>query len=79
MDDSSFIHGVIETSGIRMHIVERGTGPLILYYVTGGRKAATPSATNFALSDAGYRVVPRDQRGYGHTDRPDDFRTYTQL
>lgn len=68
MDDSAFIHAVIETNGICMHLVEKGAGPLIILCHGWPEGWYSWRHQILALSDAGYRVVALDQRGYGHTD-----------
>ncbi len=76
---STVTHRFIETNGIRMHIAEQGTGPLVvllhgfpeLWYSWRHQLAA--------LADAGYHAVAPDQRGYGRTDRPAEIERYTQL
>jgi pimeloyl-ACP methyl ester carboxylesterase len=60
----------VETNGIRMHIVEQGSGPLVLLchgffgcWYTWNKQLA-------ALAGAGYHAVAMDQRGFGQTDCP---------
>lgn len=72
-------HRVVETNGIRMHVAEQGTGPLVvlchgfpeLWYAWRHQLPA--------LAAAGFRAVAPDQRGYGDTDCPDDAAAYTIL
>src|SRR5215469_5922102 len=72
-------HRWIETNGIRMHIAEQGTGPLVL--LLHGFPEAWYSWRHqlTALADAGYHAVAPDQRGYGETDRPAESDRYTLL
>src|SRR4030081_3833018 len=72
-------HRFVETNGIRMHIAEQGTGPLVL--LCHGFPEAWYSWRHQlpALAAAGYRAVAPDMRGYGQTDRPQDIAYYTQL
>lgn len=75
-DPDSFSHYFAETNDIRMHYVEKGSGPLVillhgypfLWYLWRHQIKA--------LGAAGYRVVAVDQRGYGQTDCPDDVDSY---
>jgi pimeloyl-ACP methyl ester carboxylesterase len=76
MKDYKLNHRVIETNGIKMHLAERGQGPLVvlchgfpeLWY--SWRHQLT------ALAEAGYHAVAPDQRGYGQTDRPEAIEDY---
>lgn len=72
-------HRFIETNGLKMHIAEQGTGPLVL--LCHGFPEFWYSWINqmSSLAAAGYRVVAPDQRGYGETDRPDAIESYTLL
>jgi pimeloyl-ACP methyl ester carboxylesterase len=69
-------HRVVETNGVRMHIAERGTGPLVV--LTHGFPELWYSWRYqlVALAKAGFHVVAPDQRGYGQTDRPDPIEAY---
>lgn len=66
----------VETNGIRMAVYEQGEGvPVVLCH--GFPELAFSWRHQVkALSEAGYRAIAPDQRGYGLTDRPDDVRTY---
>src|SRR6185503_11041750 len=72
-------HRFVETNGIRMHIAEQGSGPLVvllhgfpeLWY--SWRHQLGP------LAEAGFHAVAPDLRGYGRTDRPSEVEQYTQL
>lgn len=72
-------HRFVETNGIRMHVAEAGSGPLVV--LLHGFPESWYSWRNQlrALAEAGYHVVAPDQRGYGQTDRPDEVRAYTML
>jgi pimeloyl-ACP methyl ester carboxylesterase len=72
-------HRFIEANGLRMHIAEQGTGPLVLL-CHGFPELWYSWRYQFpALVQAGYHVVAPDLRGYGQTDRPDEIEAYTQL
>jgi pimeloyl-ACP methyl ester carboxylesterase len=76
---SSATHRFVETNGIRMHIAEQGSGPLVVllhgfpecWY--SWRHQLQP------LAEAGFHVVAPDQRGYCQTDRPEAIGSYTML
>jgi epoxide hydrolase 4 len=62
--------------GVRLHYVERGTGPLLLLLhgfpqYWGAWRRQIP-----ALADAGFRVVAPDLRGYNLSDRPAGIDAY---
>lgn len=72
-------HRFIETNGIRMHIAEQGTGPLVLLLHGFPEIWYSWRHQISALAEAGYHVVAPDQRGYGQTDSPPCSDSYTQL
>jgi pimeloyl-ACP methyl ester carboxylesterase len=63
-------HRDVSANGIRLHVAELGSGPLVLLlhgfpeFWWAWRHQLT------ALSDAGYRTVAVDLRGYGDSDKP---------
>ena len=73
----NFTHKYMQTNGIRMHVVEAGSGfPVLLCHGFpelwySWRHQLT------ALADAGFRVIAPDQRGYGETDAPQAIDTYS--
>ena len=72
-------HRVIETNGIRMHIAEAGSGPLVLLLHGFPEPWYSWRHQLTVLAQAGYHTVAPDQRGYGQTDRPTEVDQYTQL
>ncbi len=63
-------HRDVSANGIRIHIAEAGSGPLVLFlhgfpefWWAWHRQLA-------ALGDAGFRAVAADLRGYGDSDKP---------
>ncbi|MBP1688089.1 MAG: alpha/beta hydrolase [Deltaproteobacteria bacterium] len=72
-------HRFVETNGIRMHVAEAGEGPLVLLCHGFPESWYSWRHQIRCLADAGYHVVAPDQRGYGQTDAPPDFRSYTLL
>ena len=70
-------HRFVETNGIRMHIAEAGSGPLVLL-LHGFPESWYSWRHQFApLAEAGFHVVAPDQRGYGQTDRPEAIEAYS--
>jgi len=69
-------HRVIETNGIRMHIAERGEGPLAVLCHGFPELWYSWRYQLVALAKAGFHAVAPDQRGYGRTDRPAPIEAY---
>ena len=59
---STVTHRSIETNGIRMHIAERGAGPLVVLLHGFPESWYSWRHQLAALVDAGYRAVAPDQR-----------------
>jgi len=72
-------HRSIESNGIRMHLAERGEGPLVLLCHGFPESWYSWRHQLVALADAGFRAVAPDMRGYGQTDRPAESEKYTLL
>ncbi len=72
-------HRFIETNGIRMHIAECGSGPLVVLCHGFPESWYSWRHQLPALAAAGFHAVAPDQRGYGQTDAPQDVAAYTQL
>ena len=70
---SRFLHA----NGLRMHILEEGSGPVVLLLHGFPEFSGTWRHQVRALAAAGYRVVAPDQRGYGQTDCPEREDAYT--
>jgi pimeloyl-ACP methyl ester carboxylesterase len=69
----------VEVNGLRMHILEQGTGPLVVLLHGFPELAISWHKQIPALVAAGYRVVAPDQRGYGQTDAPEPTDAYTMF
>jgi epoxide hydrolase A/B len=72
-------HRIVETNGIRMHIAEQGTGPLVVLCHGFPESWYSWRHQLAALADAGFHAVAPDMRGYGQTDRPAQIDQYTLL
>ena len=72
-------HRFVDTNGLRVHLVEQGTGPLMLLCHGFPELWYSWRFQLPALAQAGYHVVAPDLRGYGQTDQPDDPAVYTLL
>jgi pimeloyl-ACP methyl ester carboxylesterase len=72
-------HRFVQTNRIRLHLVEQGSGPLVLLCHGFPESSYSWRHQLPALAAAGYRAVAPDMRGYGRSDRPPDIEKYTQL
>jgi pimeloyl-ACP methyl ester carboxylesterase len=72
-------HRTVETNGIRMHLAETGSGPLVLLCHGFPELWYSWRHQLAALAEAGFRVVAPDMRGYGRTDAPEAIDQYTLL
>ena len=70
LHDGPWTHRDVSANGIRLHVTECGTGPLVVLlhgfpqYWWAWRHQLT------GLADAGFRVAAPDLRGYGGSDKP---------
>src|SRR2546430_15705936 len=72
-------HRTIDTNGIKMHIAEAGSGPLVLMLHGFPELWYSYRHQLPALAGAGFHAVAPDMRGYGQTDAPAAIGAYTQL
>src|SRR3954452_23518811 len=72
-------HKFVFANGIRIHYVEQGVGPLVVLCHGWPESWYSWRHQIVALAEAGYRVVVRDQRGYGETDSPNAISEYNIL
>jgi len=72
-------HRTIEANGIRIHLAEAGSGPLVLMCHGFPESWYSWRWQLKALAEAGYHAVAPDMRGFGQTDRPDEIDKYTIL
>jgi pimeloyl-ACP methyl ester carboxylesterase len=70
---------LVDINGIRMHVVEAGSGPLVVLLHGFPELSYSYRHQIEPLAQAGYHVVAPDLRGYGQTDAPVDPSQYTQL
>ena len=68
-DDGPWEHRDISANGIRFHIAEAGSGPLIVLLHGFGQYWRSWRYQIPGLARAGFRVVAPDLRGYGDTDK----------
>jgi pimeloyl-ACP methyl ester carboxylesterase len=66
----------IKTNGIRMHCVEAGSGPLVVFLHGFPESWHSWRHQLGALVEAGFHAVAPDLRGYGQTDQPEALEAY---
>ncbi|HEX3914914.1 MAG TPA: alpha/beta hydrolase [Steroidobacteraceae bacterium] len=72
-------HRTVEANGIRIHLAEQGSGPLVLLCHGFPESWYSWRHQLPALAAAGFHAVAPDMRGYGLTDRPAEIERYTLL
>jgi len=70
-------HRTVETNGIRLHVAEQGSGPLVVLCHGFPESWYSWRHQLQALAEAGFHAVAPDMRGYGQTDRPEEIEKYT--
>ncbi|WP_042417891.1 alpha/beta fold hydrolase [Streptacidiphilus anmyonensis] len=73
---SDVTHRMIPAPAGRIHLVEQGTGPLVLLVHGFPESWYSWRRQLPALAAAGYRAVAVDVRGYGRSSRPDGVAAY---
>jgi pimeloyl-ACP methyl ester carboxylesterase len=72
-------HRFVETNGIRMHLAEQGSGPVVLLCHGFPESWYSWRHQIDALAVASFRAVAPDMRGYGQTEHPEAIDRYTLL
>lgn len=73
------IHRLVSSPAGRIHLVEQGTGPLVLLVHGFPESWYSWRHQLSALAAAGYRAVAIDVRGYGRSSKPEDTAAYRML
>jgi pimeloyl-ACP methyl ester carboxylesterase len=68
--DGPWMHREVSANGIRLHVAEAGTGPLILLLHGFPEFWWSWRHQLVGLAEAGFRVAAADLRGFGASDRP---------
>jgi pimeloyl-ACP methyl ester carboxylesterase len=68
--DGPWRHRFVDANGVRFHLAEQGSGPLVLLLHGFPEFWWTWQHQIPALAEAGYRVAAVDLRGYGASDKP---------
>jgi pimeloyl-ACP methyl ester carboxylesterase len=70
-NDNPPIGRFLEVNGVRLHYVERGSGPsLVLLHGNGSMIQDFESSGLIDLAAGNYRVIAFDRPGFGYSDRP---------
>ncbi|MGW6404170.1 alpha/beta fold hydrolase [Streptomyces sp. NPDC055134] len=72
-------HRLVDGPAGRIHLVEQGTGPLVLLVHGFPESSYSWRRQLPALAAAGYRAVALDVRGYGRSSKPADPAAYGML
>jgi pimeloyl-ACP methyl ester carboxylesterase len=70
-------HRIIDSNGIRLHIAEQGTGPLVLMCHGFPESWYSWRHQMQALAEAGFHAVAPDMRGYGQSEAPAQVDQYS--
>ncbi|KAL5701334.1 hypothetical protein ACHQM5_026680 [Ranunculus cassubicifolius] len=70
-------HRFVEVNGIRMHVAEKGEGPVVLLIHGFPELWYTWRHQIVSLAARGFKAVAPDLRGYGDTDAPKAIESYT--
>ncbi|WP_425833680.1 alpha/beta hydrolase [Streptomyces fractus] len=73
------IHRLVPSPAGRTHLVEQGSGPLVLLLHGFPESWYSWRRQLPVIEAAGYRAVAIDVRGYGRSSRPDDIAAYRML
>ena len=68
--DGPWTHRDVSANGVRLHVAEIGTGPLVLLLHGFPEFWWSWRHQLVGLAEAGYRVAAPDLRGYGASDKP---------
>jgi pimeloyl-ACP methyl ester carboxylesterase len=70
-------HHFIDAGGIRLHVVEQGTGSAVVFCHGFPSTWVSWRLAMQASADAGFHAIAFDMRGYGDSDAPEDAGLYT--
>ncbi|MCP2342217.1 alpha/beta fold hydrolase [Actinomadura rupiterrae] len=72
-------HRMVATQAGRIHVVEQGSGPLVLLVHGFPESWYSWRRQLPVLAEAGYRAIALDVRGYGRSSKPQDVAAYRML
>jgi pimeloyl-ACP methyl ester carboxylesterase len=70
-------HHFVDAAGIRLHVVEQGSGPAVVFCHGFPTTWMSWRQAMQATADAGFHAIAFDMRGYGDSDAPADADLYT--
>ncbi|PIA61299.1 hypothetical protein AQUCO_00300675v1 [Aquilegia coerulea] len=70
-------HRTVEVNGIKMHVAEKGEGPVVLFIHGFPELWYSWRHQIVSIASHGYKAVAPDLRGYGDTDAPTSINSYT--
>lgn len=70
-------HISVEVNGIKMHVAEKGEGPVVLFLHGFPELWYSWRHQIVSLGSRGYRAVAPDLRGFGDTESPSSVSSYT--
>lgn len=73
----TIIHRRVEVNGIRLHVAEKGEGPVVVLLHGFPELWYSWRHQILGLADRGYRAVAPDLRGYGDSDAPASASDYS--
>ncbi|KAJ6806170.1 uncharacterized protein M6B38_176270 [Iris pallida] len=77
MEMEGIVHRTVEVNGIRMHLAEKGKGPLVLFLHGFPELWYSWRHQIVGVASRGYHAVAPDLRGYGDTDAPSAVSDYS--
>jgi pimeloyl-ACP methyl ester carboxylesterase len=77
--DAGWSHRIVDADGTRIHLVEVGNGPLVLFVHGFPESWYSWRHQLPAVAAAGFRAVAIDVRGYGRSAAPPDIDAYGML
>ncbi|XP_020682828.1 uncharacterized protein LOC110099869 isoform X2 [Dendrobium catenatum] len=77
MEREGIEHRMVEVNGIKMHLAEKGEGPVVLFLHGFPELWYSWRHQILSLAARGYRAVAPDLRGYGDTEAPTDVSAYS--
>ncbi|XP_034706620.1 epoxide hydrolase A isoform X1 [Vitis riparia] len=72
-------HRMVSVNGIKMHVAEKGQGPVVLFLHGFPELWYTWRHQIIAMASHGYHAVAPDLRGYSDSEAPASFTSYTCL
>ena len=79
MTDAGLSHRIVDAQGTRIHLVEQGRGPLVLFVHGFPESWYSWRHQIPAVAEAGFRAVAIDVRGYGRSSAPPEIDAYGML